>query len=92
MPFLTSALSHVFLSASVTFSRIPAGAVSALAWLSPQVLVSGAEDRTLQGWLLKESALGSLWLLPRNQKAVLGLATCQHLLAVQSRLSSVFLL
>ncbi|XP_063093010.1 telomerase protein component 1 isoform X1 [Cavia porcellus] len=59
-------------------------AVSALAWLSPQVLVSGTEDGTLQGWLLKESTLQSLWLLPQNQKAVLGLASCQHLLASAS--------
>lgn len=59
-------------------------AVSALAWLSPQVLVSGAEDGTLRGWLLEESALQSLWLLPGNQKPVLGLATSPQLLASAS--------
>ncbi|XP_013364023.1 PREDICTED: telomerase protein component 1 [Chinchilla lanigera] len=59
-------------------------AVSAVAWLSPTVLVSGAEDGSLQGWVLEESALQSLWLLPGNQKPVLGLATSQHLLASAS--------
>ncbi|KAM6181674.1 telomerase protein component 1 [Erethizon dorsatum] len=58
-------------------------AVTALAWLSPQVLVSGAEDGTLQGWVLGESVLQSIWLLP-NQKLVLGLATSQQLLASAS--------
>ncbi|XP_069340966.1 telomerase protein component 1 [Eulemur rufifrons] len=56
-------------------------AVSALAWLSPRVLVSGAEDGSLQGWALKQRSLQSLWLLSRNQKPVLGLATSQELLA-----------
>ncbi|XP_051678544.2 telomerase protein component 1 isoform X2 [Oryctolagus cuniculus] len=59
-------------------------AVSALAWLSPEVLVSGAEDGSLQGWLLRESTLQSLWLLSRHQKPVLGLATSQELLAAAS--------
>ncbi|KFO22262.1 Telomerase protein component 1 [Fukomys damarensis] len=59
-------------------------AVSALAWLSPKVLVSGAEDGTLQGWVLKERVLQSLWLLPGYQKPVLGLATSQELLACTS--------
>ncbi|XP_036094988.1 telomerase protein component 1 isoform X1 [Rousettus aegyptiacus] len=59
-------------------------AVSALAWLSPKVLVSGAEDGSLQGWALKESSLQSLWLLSRYQKPVLGLATSQELLASAS--------
>ncbi|XP_023559913.1 LOW QUALITY PROTEIN: telomerase protein component 1-like [Octodon degus] len=76
--------------------RIPSGphrvqgrmldmAVSALAWLSPKVLVSGAEDGSLQGWVLQEGAvLQDLWLLPGNQKAVLGLASSQDLLASAS--------
>ena len=59
-------------------------AVSALAWLSPKVLVSGAEDGSLQGWALKECSLQSLWLLSRFQKPVLGLATSQDLLASAS--------
>lgn len=59
-------------------------AVSALAWLSPKVLVSGAEDGSLQGWALKENSLQSLWLLSRYQKPVLGLATSQELLASAS--------
>ncbi|XP_036895648.1 telomerase protein component 1 [Sturnira hondurensis] len=59
-------------------------AVSALAWLSPKVLVSGAEDGSLQGWALKKSSLQSLWLLSRYQKPVLGLATSQELLASAS--------
>nr|XP_054303571.1 telomerase protein component 1 isoform X2 [Pongo pygmaeus] len=59
-------------------------AVSALAWLSPKVLVSGAEDGSLQGWALKECSLQSLWLLSRFQKPVLGLATSQELLASAS--------
>ncbi|XP_011831681.1 PREDICTED: telomerase protein component 1 [Mandrillus leucophaeus] len=59
-------------------------AVSALAWLSPKVLVSGAEDGSLQGWALKECSLQSLWLLSRYQKPVLGLATSQELLASAS--------
>ncbi|XP_053452149.1 telomerase protein component 1 isoform X2 [Nycticebus coucang] len=59
-------------------------AVSALAWLSPRVLVSGAEDGSLQGWALKERSLQSLWLLSRYQKPVLGLATSQELLASAS--------
>ncbi|KAG3261475.1 telomerase associated protein 1, transcript variant X1 [Ictidomys tridecemlineatus] len=59
-------------------------AVSALAWLSSRVLVSGAEDGSLQGWVLKEHSLQSLWLLSRSQKPVLGLATSQELLAAAS--------
>ncbi|XP_020013985.2 telomerase protein component 1 isoform X1 [Castor canadensis] len=59
-------------------------AVSTLAWLSPEVLVSGAEDGSLQGWVLKESSLQSLWLLSTYQKSVLGLATSQELLASAS--------
>uniref|UniRef100_A0A8C5VSR8 Telomerase associated protein 1 n=1 Tax=Microcebus murinus TaxID=30608 RepID=A0A8C5VSR8_MICMU len=59
-------------------------AVSALAWLSPRVLVSGAEDGSLQGWVLKQCSLQSLWLLSRYQKPVLGLATSQELLASAS--------
>ncbi|XP_012589526.1 PREDICTED: telomerase protein component 1 isoform X2 [Condylura cristata] len=56
-------------------------AVSALAWLSPTVLVSGAEDGSLQGW---ELSLQSLWLLSTHRKPVLGLATSQKLLASAS--------
>ncbi|XP_064148316.1 telomerase protein component 1 isoform X2 [Loxodonta africana] len=56
-------------------------AVSALAWLSPEVLVSGAEDGSLQGWAFKKSSVQSLWLLSKYQKPVLGLATSQELLA-----------
>ncbi|KAM7158808.1 telomerase protein component 1 isoform 1-T4 [Molossus nigricans] len=59
-------------------------AVSAVAWLSPTVLVSGAEDGSLQGWALQESSLQSLWLLSRHQKPVLGLAVSQELLASAS--------
>ncbi|XP_036849878.2 telomerase protein component 1 isoform X2 [Manis javanica] len=59
-------------------------AVSALAWLSPDVLVSGTEDGSLQGWLLQESSLQALWHLSRYQKPVLGLATSQELLASAS--------
>lgn len=59
-------------------------AVSALAWLGPKVLVSGAEDGSLQGWALKESSLQSLWLLSRYQRPMLGLATSQELLASAS--------
>lgn len=59
-------------------------AVLALAWLSPKVLVSGAEDGSLQGWHLTESSLQSLWLLSRYQKPVLGLATSNELLASAS--------
>ncbi|KAG8509749.1 Telomerase protein component 1, partial [Galemys pyrenaicus] len=59
-------------------------AVCALAWLSPTVLVSGAEDGSLQGWTLKELSLQSLWLLSTHQKPVLGLATSQELLASAS--------
>uniref|UniRef100_A0A8C2RHJ1 Telomerase associated protein 1 n=1 Tax=Capra hircus TaxID=9925 RepID=A0A8C2RHJ1_CAPHI len=56
-------------------------AVSALTWLSPKLLVSGAEDG---GWLLPGGSLQSLWLLSRHRKPVLGLATSQELLAVAS--------
>ncbi|XP_029397594.1 telomerase protein component 1 [Mus pahari] len=59
-------------------------AVSALVWLSPSVLVSGAEDGSLHGWMLKGNSLHSLWLLSRYQKPVLGLATSQGLLAAAS--------
>lgn len=59
-------------------------AVSALTWLSSKVLVSGAEDGALQGWLLQGGTLQSLWLLSRHRKPVLGLAASQELLAVAS--------
>ncbi|XP_036151924.1 telomerase protein component 1 isoform X1 [Myotis myotis] len=59
-------------------------AVTALAWLSPEVLVSGAEDGSLQGWALRESSFESLWLMSRYQKPVLGLASSQELLASAS--------
>ena len=59
-------------------------AVSALTWLSPKLLVSGAEDGALQGCLLQGGSLQSLWLLSRHRKPVLGLATSQELLAVAS--------
>ncbi|XP_051032731.1 telomerase protein component 1 [Phodopus roborovskii] len=59
-------------------------AVSALVWLSPIVLVSGAEDGSLRGWMIKGCSLHSLWLLSRHQKPVLGLATSQELLASAS--------
>lgn len=59
-------------------------AVSALVWLSPEVLVSGAEDGSLQGWTLKGGSLQPLWLLSRYQKPVLGLATSKELLASAS--------
>lgn len=66
--------------------------MSALVWLSPKVLVSGAEDGSLQGWALKESSLQSLWLLSRYQKPVLGLATSSELLASASGAVGSFLL
>uniref|UniRef100_A0A2K5S4C8 Telomerase protein component 1 n=1 Tax=Cebus imitator TaxID=2715852 RepID=A0A2K5S4C8_CEBIM len=66
-------------------------AVSALAWLSPRVLVSGTEDGSLQGWALKECYLQSLWLLSTHQKPVLGLATSQQLLASASEDFTVWL-
>uniref|UniRef100_A0A2K6SDJ7 Telomerase protein component 1 n=1 Tax=Saimiri boliviensis boliviensis TaxID=39432 RepID=A0A2K6SDJ7_SAIBB len=66
-------------------------AVSALAWLSPKVLVSGAEDGSLQGWALKECYLQSLWLLSTHQKPVLGLAISQQLLASASEDFTVWL-
>ncbi|XP_060002650.1 telomerase protein component 1 isoform X3 [Lagenorhynchus albirostris] len=59
-------------------------AVSALAWLSPKVLVSGAEDGALQGWMLQGGSLQSLWLLSRHRKPVLALATSQELVAAAS--------
>lgn len=59
-------------------------AVSALVWLSPSVLVSGAEDGSLHGWMLKGDSLHSLWLLSRSQKPVLGLAASEGLLAAAS--------
>ncbi|XP_066886710.1 telomerase protein component 1 [Kogia breviceps] len=59
-------------------------AVSALAWLSPKVLASGAEDGVLRGWMLQGGSLQSLWLLSRHQKPVLALATSQELLAAAS--------
>nr|KAF6393970.1 telomerase associated protein 1 [Pipistrellus kuhlii] len=64
-------------------------AVTALAWLSPEVLVSGAEDGSLHGWALQESAFQSLWLMSRHQKPVLGLASSQELLASASEDSAV---
>ncbi|XP_037358827.1 telomerase protein component 1 [Talpa occidentalis] len=66
-------------------------AVYALAWLSHTVLVSGAEDGSLQGWTLKELSLQSLWLLSTHQKPVLGLATSQELLASASEDFTVWL-
>nr|XP_002753746.3 telomerase protein component 1 isoform X2 [Callithrix jacchus] len=66
-------------------------AVSALAWLNSRVLVSGAEDGSLQGWALKECYLQSLWLLSTHQKPVLGLATSQQLLASASEDFTVWL-
>ncbi|KAM9066652.1 telomerase protein component 1 isoform X3 [Sarcophilus harrisii] len=59
-------------------------AVSALAWLSDRVLVSGGEDGDLQCWVLGDVAPTCLWLLPAHQKAVLGLATSQTLFASAS--------
>ncbi|KAM9091234.1 telomerase protein component 1 isoform 2-T2 [Megaptera novaeangliae] len=59
-------------------------AVSALAWLSPKVLASGAEDGALQGWMLQGGSLQSLWRLSRHRKPVLALATSQELLAAAS--------
>ncbi|KAL1781119.1 telomerase protein component 1 [Sigmodon hispidus] len=59
-------------------------AVSALVWLSPSILVNGAEDGSLHGWMLKRHSLHSLWLLSRHQSPVLGLATSQELLASAS--------
>uniref|UniRef100_A0A5F8H3W6 Telomerase associated protein 1 n=1 Tax=Monodelphis domestica TaxID=13616 RepID=A0A5F8H3W6_MONDO len=59
-------------------------AVSALAWLNPKVLVSGGEDGNLQCWMLAYVTPHRLWLLPAHQKAVLGLATSQELLASAS--------
>ncbi|KAL6032473.1 hypothetical protein STEG23_021751, partial [Scotinomys teguina] len=59
-------------------------AVSALVWLGSSVLVNGAEDGSLHGWLLKGRSLHSLWLLSQHQKPVLGLATSQELLASAS--------
>ncbi|XP_056665943.1 telomerase protein component 1 [Monodelphis domestica] len=59
-------------------------AVSTLAWLNPKVLVSGGEDGNLQCWMLAYVTPHRLWLLPAHQKAVLGLATSQELLASAS--------
>ena len=59
-------------------------AVSALVWLSPSVLVSGAEDGSLHGWMFKGDSLHSLWLLSRYQKPVLGLAASRELMAAAS--------
>ncbi|XP_049624684.1 telomerase protein component 1 [Suncus etruscus] len=64
-------------------------AVSALAWLSPKVLVSGAEDGALQGWKLQNCSLQSLWLQSTHQKPILGLATSKELLASASEDSTV---
>lgn len=59
-------------------------AVSALVWLSPSVLVSGAEDGSLRGWMLRRNSLQSLWLSSMCQKPVLGLAASQEFLASAS--------
>lgn len=59
-------------------------AVSALVWLSPSVLVSGAEDGSLHGWMLRRNSLQSLWLSSVCQKPVLGLAASQEFLASAS--------
>lgn len=81
---MSSSLFSHFLGSQEVQCQAQDVAVSALAWLSPKVLVSGAEDGSLQGWALKESSLQSLWLLSRYQKPVLGLATSQELLASAS--------
>lgn len=73
-----------FLGSQGAQCRVLNVAVSALVWLSPRVLVSGAEDGSLHGWMLKGSSLHSLWLSSRHQKPVLGLATSQELLASAS--------
>uniref|UniRef100_A0A5F8GHB9 Telomerase associated protein 1 n=1 Tax=Monodelphis domestica TaxID=13616 RepID=A0A5F8GHB9_MONDO len=65
-------------------SSVSDAAVSALAWLNPKVLVSGGEDGNLQCWMLAYVTPHRLWLLPAHQKAVLGLATSQELLASAS--------
>lgn len=59
-------------------------AVSALVWLSPSVLVTGSEDGSLCGWVVKGHSLHSLWLVSQHQKPVRGLATSQELLASTS--------
>ncbi|XP_057642086.1 telomerase protein component 1 [Chionomys nivalis] len=59
-------------------------AVSALVWLSPSVLVTGSEDGSLCGWVVKGCSLHSLWLVSQHQKPVRGLATSQELLASAS--------
>lgn len=59
-------------------------AVSALIWLSPSVLVTGSEDGSLCGWVVKGHSLHSLWMASRHQKPVRGLATSQELLASAS--------
>ncbi|KAH0505878.1 Telomerase protein component 1 [Microtus ochrogaster] len=59
-------------------------AVSALVWLSPSVLVTGSEDGSLCGWVVKGCSLHSLWLVSRHQKPVRGLATSRELLASAS--------
>lgn len=76
--------SPIFLGSQGSQHQVLNVAVSALVWLSPSVLVSGAEDGSLHGWVLRGNALHSLWLLLRYQKPVLGLATSQELLAAAS--------
>eukprot|EP00071_Canis_lupus_P050235 XP_022283792.1 telomerase protein component 1 isoform X2 [Canis lupus familiaris] len=61
-----------------------AAAVWALVWLSPGALVSGAEDGSLQGWVLEARSLRPLWLLPGRQGPVWGLAVSGELLASTS--------
>lgn len=85
--FLSPNVFHVFshfLGSQGSQHQVLNVAVSALVWLSPSVLVSGAEDGSLHGWVLRGNALHSLWLLSRYQKPVLGLATSQELLAAAS--------
>ncbi|XP_055989915.1 telomerase protein component 1 [Sorex fumeus] len=64
-------------------------AVTALAWLSPDVLVSGAEDGSLKIWTLQICGLQLLRFQFSHQKPVLSLATSQELLASASEDSTV---
>lgn len=82
--FQMSVYTFIFLGSQETQRQVLNVAVSALVWLSPSVLVSGAEDGSLRGWMIKGRSLYSLWLLSRHQKPVLGLATSQELLASAS--------
>lgn len=85
--FLQMSLFHLtfhFLGSQRAQGQVLKVAMSALAWLSPRVLVSGAEDGSLRGWMLRGNALHSLWVLSRHQKPVLGLAVSQELLASAS--------